>query len=293
MVLYLGAKHEILLADGSLRPVGDLVGSSEHLGVGWFINFFRAQKIWVYPSWESENSSVPLWLLLSKDGRQLTCGNDTSLLSTEKGAPWITFHHSPDKSNQGGHSRYSLPSAAVNRIPIYGHQAVDSVWIQWVIEAIRDTSRHNITNYISIPPYLADLDRPSLDQFLKALKDEFEHFIGWRLQAKIPHINYVDQQRLFHLFDRIGSHRATPQRGMSRVKVDALRDISLSWSTRTAKIRKRRMGQQTKKSYLRKDPIIRYRPIFDDHAVRVVTQFGNLVDKNFICQTETHQTSPV
>lgn len=275
MPLYLGANHEIVLSDGSLNKLGDLVGKGELSGFGWMVNGFRKQIISVH----NTDYSDSLWKLMSSNGRELTCANDTAFLGPN--GKWKVFHHNSKKKN---HARYSLPIKTVNYLPVFGTTTVDKIWIKWFITTLVNMSRTD-KGFVAIPTFLATLDSISLHCFLSALKEAFPS--KWHKDLSITHIDYIDQQRLFHLFDRTISASCIPK-GFSRITFKNKKH-NLCWATRTAKtsyysLLGKNKGMAT--APIRKDKIKLYHLAEDDVPIRIESKFGNIVEKNFICQTK-------
>jgi len=142
--------------------------------------------------------------------------------------------------------------------------------------------------FIAIPTFLATLDSSSLHRCLHAISKAFPSKL-LKSHLFIHHIDYVDQQRLFHLFDRTIYAPCVPKKFCKVADQKAkCKNHRINWASRTATSEKHTLWKRdVSKSTepIRKDKIKLYR-LIDDTPVRIESKFGNVVEKNFICKTK-------
>jgi len=269
VALYLGANHPIVLSNGSVLPIGSVVNSTVK-GIGWFITGFREQNITVTEC----DKDLSLWKVISKSGREITCTDNTKFLSPSN--KWENFSHPPNKKYTG-HLKIDIRS--VNYLPVYGTKSEDQTWVN-VISNSLSASLKQYPHYVQISNYFCQLDESTLESLMYEIRSRFARKLYKGMD--ISTINFDDQRLLFHLFDRTKRIRCTAK-GSTRVMVgtnDKNKKIFRVRPTRSAKT-------------ILKDPnplcndIIGryYKELVPQEIVKVSSQFGNFVDKSFICQT--------
>lgn len=268
MPLYLGQDHPILLADGSLTPVKDLAGSDQK-GIGLFVGHFSVQKISISKQIDQD---IKCWKLISRGGRELTCANGTNLLAPK--GKWTIFTHPNTKQTTG---KITLKIQAVNYIPVYGTQRHDAQWIDMVAASIAAKAK-KYPGAVRLSDYLCHLDQQTTEAIIQAIRSKFVSRTRGRM--KIKRIPFHDQQLLFHLFDRTKTVRCVPT-SSGRVFVGHRdgKKIFRERPTRSAKTIPK------DGSCLREDLVIRYYEEAPVPVYRVTSQFGNIVEKSYVCRT--------